>query len=152
MANLFGSGNVTVYADGQAYTLRLADRGGREEDFIREEKVWPIPGGGVGKRLQGFRLRASYRWSKISSQEMTDLTTIISAAEVSIKMPGLPVRYPVRISAFRRGLADGLSDADAAEIEFTGLERVRAYPNADTLYTMPALFDDAILIIGLQEQ
>ncbi|RME22453.1 MAG: hypothetical protein D6800_11030 [Candidatus Zixiibacteriota bacterium] len=152
MANNFGTGNVTVYVDGQTITLPLTARGGREEDFLREDKVWEYPGGGVESRLLGFRLQAVYRWEKLSAQDFTNLTTIANGLDIKLKFPAYPQRYPVRVSAWRHGLADGLSDADAAEMTFTGLYRVKAYPNADLLYTMPPWFDDAIMIIALEEQ
>lgn len=142
MSQLFGNEAVKMYLGATEYTLRLADRGNRFEDFEKEIKSWYDLDRVRQQRTKGYRLKARYKYRLLTTSQVQ---TLIDAdnweGDIFLKFSTLPVKFQVHIISFRRGLSDGLNDYDEVEIEFIGIKLVRKYPNPDLYYFMPPCFN-----------
>lgn len=163
MANLFGATPPIIYVGNTAYQLPFSDRAGREEDFKKRLKVWRDLDNVLRKRVKGYELQCTYRWqntevkaaSDTSTVGIDELTTILNSEEqIYIKFSTLPTRYPVYIpdDGFKHGLADGLNDADAVELNLVGTTWIKAYPNPDLIYFMPPIYRFGAMVRTLEEQ
>ena len=117
--------------------IRLAemDKGGRDEDFIKEVETSQDPNHRIYEDILGYRLRAHYLWSHIES---TDLGNLVRAynnhGALRLRFAGWPRSYPVIITTFKKGLRDGLKFDDALEITFTGRDLESQYPDINLIY------------------
>ncbi len=138
MANIFGTTPATIYlSNGSSFQLPKAGAGGREEDFIKEEKTWLDLNKDLQHRILGYRLECSYKWGYISSADYDNLVTADNhTGLIQIKFSTLPHRYAVRIVNLKHGLAGGFNSADAAEMILRGIRQIKSKPTPDLVYSV----------------
>lgn len=154
MANIFGNDSPTIYlSDGSQFALPMASRSGRSESFDKVIKSWFDLDKVYRERMEGFRLQCSYRWEKISQENIYSLIAVNNDTGIlKLKFSSMPRLYPVRVSAFKHGLADGFATSDEAEIEFEGRHIIKEYPNPDLFYVMQPNLGRGAVVISLIEQ
>lgn len=153
MPNIFGTPPTIYMSNGNTFTLPLAARGGRDEDFKKVIKTWMDLENNIQQRFKGFRLQCSYRFDYVSDTNIDRFALIVNdTGLIKIKFQTLPPLYLVRVSEFKHGLADGLNSADAVEISFEGLQLVKSFPTPDLFYSMPPLLGRGLIVVSLSEQ
>ena len=153
MANIFGTERVKIIIDNNEFTFPKTSRGGREEDFIADKKIWIDLNKKLQERIKGYRLKAIYRYEILDSGEFEDLVNAYNSSKILfLKFDTVPRYFPVIITNFRHGLAGGLNTNDECEIEFTGTQLTKRYPNPDEFYASFYMLGTGLITRTLLEQ
>lgn len=161
MANFLGNADeITIYynkysqAAGVAsyvssFTLPTPGRGDRHEDFEADKIQWRDLDKILRERIFGYRLKASYFFREIDSEDFENLVELYNGAyNIFMEFNTVPARYEVKIVRFRRDLAGGLNYADSLDIAFEGVKLLQAYPNPDAMIKCMRTTNTGLILAG----
>ena len=140
MANLFGTTQPTIYAEGEStsFVLPVMDAGGKNIKFEKVVKTWIDFDDVIQERVKGYRLKASFIWNEISATNLDNLINIMNIpGQKFIKFSSLPRKYPFVVEALETGLESGKYDVgDSASLSIIGTHLVQRLPSLDEFYAI----------------
>lgn len=131
----FNKGNPTLYVGNVAFEIPEPDRGGREEDFVKESEIYESLDRVLIEDILGYRLKARYAWGHLSEADFSSLVSAYNENDgLRLRFSGWPKTFPVKVTEFKKGLRDGLKYEDSLEIVLTGSTLLAKYPDIDLMY------------------